>query len=156
MVIRRKCFQSISWGTDWATIIVHHENPRKKCSMKQSDDKPGFVSLACGPIPYIYNIGAKWREANHLSTRHVAVSLYRSTLRRSLPVGEASSGSPSAIGLLELSTSEVHAPQCHHVGGGLLHTPSHPYSSSVPPRERRERWAVIFFCTTQLSRTASR
>ena len=70
--------------------------------------------------------------------------------------GEASSGSPSAIGLLELSTSEVHAPQCHHVGGGLLHTPSHPYSSSVPPRERRERWAVIFFCTTQLSRTASR
>ena len=46
--------------------------------------------------------------------------------------GEASSGSPSAIGLLELSTSEVHAPQCHHVGGGLLHTPSHPYSSSVP------------------------
>ena len=50
--------------------------------------------------------------------------------------GEASSGSPSAIGLLELSTSEVHAPQCHHVGGGLLHTPSHPYSSSVPPRER--------------------
>ena len=45
------------------------------------------MSLSRAVLYHIYNIGAKWREANHLSTRRVAVSLYRSTLRRSLPVG---------------------------------------------------------------------
>ena len=45
------------------------------------------LSLSRAVLYHIYNIGAKWREANHLSARHVAVSLYRSTLRRSLPVG---------------------------------------------------------------------
>ena len=58
----------------------------------------------------------------------VTVKLYRSTLRRSMR--DTSGGPPSAIGLLELSTSEVHAPRCHHAGGGLLHTPSHPYPPS--------------------------
>lgn len=156
MVIRRKCFQSISWGIDWAAIIVHHENPRKKCSMKQSDDKPGFVSLACGPIPYIYNIGAKWREANHLSTRHVAVSLYRSTLRRSLPVG----GKHRAGRPLPSVYLNFQHPRCtpHSVTTWAVVSYTHLLTLTHRPFPRRgkERWAVIFFCTTQLSRTASR
>ena len=62
----------------------------------------------------------------HLSTRPITEPFYRPTLpRRYTKV--SSSGSPSIVGIHGLSTSEVHAPRCHHSGGGLLHTPSHPY-----------------------------
>ena len=62
----------------------------------------------------------------HLSTRLITKPLYRPTLLRRY-TGISSDGSPSIVGIHGLSTSEVHAPRCHHPGGGLLHTPSHPY-----------------------------
>ena len=52
-------------------------------------------------------------RACHLSACNVTVALYRSTLQRAcrpLQTGVSSDGSPSDVGLHELSASDVHGP----------------------------------------------